>query len=408
MSTQSETLRVPKLRFPEFSGDWIIMKLGETDVSLKRGPFGSSLKKSMFVNEDEDTYKIYEQKHAIQNNLDIGNYHITSKDFDTLKGFEVTNGDYLMSCSGTIGKMVKVRGSFKKGIINQALLRIRLGKDFDESFFLYAFIKNINQLETKGSGIKNLGSLKFLRNEFLTPIPAKPEQQKIATFLTLVDTKIEKLTKKLELLGEYKKGLMKKIFSQEIRFKADDGSDYPDWEEKKLGDIVNFENGKGHEQNISLDGKFIVVNSKFISSEGKVKKYTNAQKSPLNFSDVVMVMSDIPNGKALAKCYYIEQDNLYSLNQRICGLKHKYADNKFIFYRINRHKYFLSFDSKVGQTNLKKKDIIECPIYIPIDLEEQQKIANFLSSIDSKIEQIGKQLDESKQFKKALLQQMLV
>jgi type I restriction enzyme S subunit len=201
---------------------------------------------------------------------------------------------------------------------------------------------------------------------------------------------------------------MQQIFSQAIRFKADDGSTFPEWKEKKLGDIVRFENGKGHEQNISKDGKFIVVNSKFISSQGRVKKYTDTQKSPLNFGDVVMVMSDVPNGKALAKCYYIEQDNLYSLNQRICGLKHKLADTKFIYYRINRHKYFLSFDSGVGQTNLKKMEILNCPLNIPTDIKEQAKIANFLSSVDNKIEQMGKQLDESKQFKKALLQQMFV
>jgi type I restriction enzyme S subunit len=85
----------------------------------------------------------------------------------------------------------------------------------------------------------------------------------------------------------------------------------------KLGEIADFRNGKGHEKAIAEDGKFIVVNSKFISTNGQVVKFTNQQISPLYIEDILIVMSDLPNGKALAKCFLVDENNRYTLNQRI-------------------------------------------------------------------------------------------
>jgi len=400
----SEVAQVPQLRFPEFSGNW--------ESKIFRDVFERITTKNKENNENVLTISAQQ---GLINQKDYFNKSVSAKD---VTGYYLLHKDdfaYNKSYSqgyplGAIKRLKK----YDKGVVSTLYIcfkSIQDNIDFLEQVFnggrLNHEIHKIAQEGARNHGLLNISVVEFFKDIKLN-IPTKPEQQKIAAFLTAVDTKIEQLSKKQELLGEYKKGLMQQIFSQAIRFKADDGSTFPEWKEKKLGDIVRFENGKGHEQNISKDGKFIVVNSKFISSQGRVKKYTDTQKSPLNFGDVVMVMSDVPNGKALAKCYYIEQDNLYSLNQRICGLKHKLADTKFIYYRINRHKYFLSFDSGVGQTNLKKMEILNCPLNIPTDIKEQAKIANFLSSVDNKIEQMGKQLDESKQFKKALLQQMFV
>ncbi len=142
------------------------------------------------------------------------------------------------------------------------------------------------------------------------------------------------------------------------------------WAKNKLGNLVQFNNGKAHEQVIDLNGDYIVVNSKFISSEGKVKKYTNNQICALYIGDVVMVMSDVPKGKALAKCYLIKKDNLYSLNQRICSLRALNANPYFLFLLTNRNKYFLKFDTKVSQTNLRKEEVLRCPVYIPRKVEQ--------------------------------------
>jgi type I restriction enzyme S subunit len=239
-------------------------------------------------------------------------------------------------------------------------------------------------------------------------LPVKSEQTKIANFITAVDEKISQLTQKHDLLNQYKKGVMQQIFSQELRFKDDDGQDFPEWEEATLGEIVKFQNGKGHESIINEDGKYIVVNSKFIASSGKVFKCSVKALTPIASDTNVMVMSDVPNGKALGKCFFISEDNRFTLNQRICALKSDKYHNKFLYYLINRNPHFLSFDSGVGQTNLKKEDVLSCPLVIPISTNEQTKIANFLTAIDDKITATQAQLKAVKQYKQGLLQQMFV
>ena len=121
-----------------------------------------------------------------------------------------------------------------------------------------------------------------------------------------------------------------------------------------------------------------------------------------------MVMSDVPNGKALAKCFLIDEDDKYTLNQRICSLFEKTnTNNEYLIFILNRNKYYLKFDSGVGQTNLKKNEVLNCPVNLPC-YSEQTKIANFLTAIDKKIELVNQQLEHSKTYKKGLLQKMFV
>jgi len=110
-----------------------------------------------------------------------------------------------------------------------------------------------------------------------------------------------------------------------------------EWKEDKLGDVSKFWNGKAHEQDISDSGKYIVVNSKFISRNGKVKKYSNKQSSPLKNDDIAIVMSDIPNGKAIGKCFLVDKDNLYTLNQRIGGIKSEEIISSLYFPHFIEH-----------------------------------------------------------------------
>ncbi len=245
----------------------------------------------------------------------------------------------------------------------------------------------------------------FLKKLKIT-LPCLEEQEKIAGFLSKVDELINECEGEVKDLEERKKGLMQKIFSQQIRFKDSNNNPYPDWEEKKISDCFKFVNGKAHEQDIDSQGNYIVVNSKFISTNGKVKKYTNKMICPLFKNDIVMVMSDVPDGKALAKCYLIDEDNKYSLNQRICALR-THLCSRFFVYLINRNKFYLKFNNGVSQTNLRKEDVLKCPILVPC-LEEQEKIAKVLSKMDELIEEKKALLSDWQQFKKGLLQQMFV
>ena len=149
---------------------------------------------------------------------------------------------------------------------------------------------------------------------------------------------------------------------------------------KKLRDLVDFRNGKGHEKDIASDGKYIVVNSKFISTNGEVKKYANKQICPLYINDILMVMSDLPNGRALAKCFLVTEDDKYTLNQRIGAFHVKdesVITTRFLLYVLNRNQQLLRYDNGVDQTNLRKDDILDILIPIP-SLEEQERIVAVL------------------------------
>ena len=161
--------------------------------------------------------------------------------------------------------------------------------------------------------------------------------------------------------------------------------DKPETKWMKLGEIADFRNGKGHEKAIAEDGKFIVVNSKFISTNGQVVKFTNQQISPLYIEDILIVMSDLPNGKALAKCFLVDENNRYTLNQRIGALRVKnknIIDTKFLYYFLNRNRQLLKYDNGVDQTNLKKNEILSVNIPI-IPLKEQKRIVAILDRFDA-------------------------
>ncbi|MBP3841572.1 MAG: restriction endonuclease subunit S [Bacilli bacterium] len=174
--------------------------------------------------------------------------------------------------------------------------------------------------------------------------------------------------------------------------------------------MASFENGKGHENIIDDNGNYILINSKFISTEGDVIKRCSKQLTPLFKNDITMVMSDLPNGKALAKCYYIEEDNKYSLNQRICKIHTKnntIVNSKYLFYLLNRNPYYLKFDDGVNQTNLKKDDVLNINLNIP-SIDIQDKNSNILTTIDTLINKESIRLSKLETLKKGLMQNMFV
>ena len=173
------------------------------------------------------------------------------------------------------------------------------------------------------------------------------------------------------------------------------------WVEKELGEVASFFNGKAHENNISDNGKYVLINSKFVSTNGLVAKNTDTCLSPLKKGDVTMVMSDVPNGKAIAKCFLVDKDNKYTLNQRIGGFRSDEINSSFLYFLLNRNQYFLAFDDGVNQTNLRKDDILECPLYFP-PLPEQNRIVSILETWDKTIQKLTRKIEIKKQIKKGL------
>jgi type I restriction enzyme S subunit len=196
----------------------------------------------------------------------------------------------------------------------------------------------------------------------------------------------------------------KNTLTPEIRFPefVKDGN----WVENIVSQISGYENGKAHEQEIVDQGKYVVVNSKFISTDGEVRKFSNSANCLAKKNDILMVLSDVPNGRAIAKCFYVDKDNFYSVNQRICKITPVKVYSKLLLYLLNRNKYFLAFDDGVKQTNLRNEDVLNCPIILPKNPKEQQKIASCLSSLDSLITAHNQKLDALKDHKKGLMQNL--
>lgn len=382
-------MSVPKLRFKEFDGDWEKTTLGEVVKfsNGKRVPLSETDRQKR-----QGKYRYYGASGVIDyvdDYLFDGQYILIGED-----------GANILTRSSTLAFVVE--GKF--WVNNHA--HIFQSKKGDNTF-LATYLESLNY-EKYNSGTAqpklNLENLK----KVIVANPSKDEQTKIASFLSNVDEKISQLNQKHALLSQYKQGMMQKLFSQQIRFKADDGSEFGEWEEKQLGEIIKFVNGKGHENDVDSDGSYTLINSKFLSTNGSVAKKVNKCNQKVMNDSLVMVMSDVPNGKALAKVMYIQDGSNFALNQRIgMFIFHKDHYPKFFQYQLNRHQYYLAFDSGVGQTNLKKEDVLNCPILVPC-IEEQTTIANFLSAIDQKIEVVTQQIEQAKQWKKGLLQQMFV
>lgn len=241
-------------------------------------------------------------------------------------------------------------------------------------------------------------------------VPGLPEQQKIADCLSSTDALIAAEADKLEALKDHKKGLMQQLFpapgetTPHLRFPEFQGA--ADWKERPLGEIASYQNGKAYESHIVEEGRYIVVNARFISTEGGVKKWSNNPLLIAEADDILMVLSDLPNGRALAKCYRVRDDNKYAVNQRIARLTPHAVRSDFLLPVLNRHPNLLSFNDGMNQTHLSKGDVLTCPILLPTSEEEQAAIADCLGSVDALIAAHVNSISALKAHKSGLMQQL--
>ena len=334
-------------------------------------------------------------------------YYDRTEQFLTQEGLNnssaklVYRGDLLYALYGANSGEVAI--SQLEGAINQAILCIQQNKDEAETIYLYNYLKLeksniINKFLQGGQGNLSADIIKNLQ----IPLPPLLEQKKIADCLSTWDVAIEKQNALINALTDRKKALMQQLLTGKKRLPGFEGK----WNLNSINDLFIFKNGKAHENDIDENGKYILVNSKFISTDGEILKKTNSNLAPLEVNDLVFVMSDVPNGKALAKFFLIKEDNLYTLNQRIGLLKIKKGNPIFMYYLLNRNAYFLMFDNGVGQTNLRKDDILDCPLNIP-SLSEQTAIAEILATADRELTLQKEKLAQLQTQKKGLMQVLL-
>jgi type I restriction enzyme S subunit len=327
--------------------------------------------------------------------------------------------DIVLALRGKIGKGLLINKDLLGINITRGLARISCKNDFYPLFIYYqlqAFhVKKDLWLQVNGTSLKEIPINGLKKVRIWSPTNLS-EQRKIAQILSTWDKAIEKTEQLIQAKTQLKKGQMQQLLTGKKRFRefiitnekqnSKVGLIPKDWQIKKLHEIAKFSNGKAHENYIVENGNYFVVNSKFISTEGKVVKRSNECLSPLNTGDIAIVMSDIPQGAALAKCYFITVDNKYTLNQRIGCINPYNADNQFVYLILNRNKFYLKFDDGVSQTNLRKDEVIECPIPLP-SLKEQRKITSTLNLIQNEINLLQNNLELLITQKKGLMQKLL-
>ena len=216
MAIDKKVLNVPHLRFPEFSGEW--KKYSFNDIAqYKKGPFGSALKKEIFVPKSADSVKIYEQQNAIKKDWELGRYYISRDYFiNHMQQFIVEAGDIIVSCAGTIGEIYEVPPNAVSGVFNQALMRVRINATLiDKNIFIKVFssmIDSFSKIYSNGSAIKNIPPFADLKktNVFL---PTQNEQYKISRLISLLDERIATQNKIIEDLKKLKSAIRKRVFS---------------------------------------------------------------------------------------------------------------------------------------------------------------------------------------------------
>jgi type I restriction enzyme S subunit len=408
---QKEKRLTPGLRFADFGETWKEKKLGE--IIIKVGS-GSTPKGGIKVYTSLGVPFIRSQN-VFGNQLQLDEIHIPKSIHLKMKGSTVLPKDILLNITGgSIGRSCVVPEEFIEGNVNQHVCIIRLKSNNPE--FLQSFLssdrgqKLVYQSMT-GSGREGL-NFQSIRG-FKIVIPKQEEQQKIANFLTSIDNQIQNLEKKKSLLEQYKKGVMQKIFKQELRFKDEDGSDYPKWVKKKLGDLT-YKVGKKNKENIqypiySINNQegFRPQSEQFEGLDSNDRGYDISLYKIVHKETFAYNPARINVG-SIGYSYDLNEVIVSSLY--VCFKTNKELEDLYLLAYLDTDRFnkdILRFEEGGVRQYLFYDNFSQIKIPLPSN-EEQIKIANFLSVIDKNIALVNTKIERTKSYKKGLLQQMFV
>jgi type I restriction enzyme S subunit len=386
----------PNLRFPNFKDDWkkdIIQNLFEfkNGINKEKECFGQGLPIINFMD-------VYKNSYITKSNIK----GLVKLEPSELERFKVKKGDVFFTRTSEtiidIGMSSTLIEEIENCVFSGFVLRARpISSVFNPVFTGYLFRTNIirKEITTKSSmTTRALTSGTLLNQVEFYWTDNIIEQTKIASFLSTVDEKINLLKKQLTLLEQYKKGVMQKIFSREIRFKDEDGREFPDWEEKKLGEVSQITTGASNRIDSNLYGEYTFFDrSQDIRSSNRFLFDTEA----------IIVPGE---GQEFIPKYFVGKFDLHQRTYAIMNFQPNFGE--FLYYFIGYNSNHLNSQA-VGSTvkSLRLPMFEKMPIRLP-SLPEQQKIASFLSAIDDKIDKNKEQILKMELWKKGLLQQMFI
>lgn len=409
----------PQLRFPEFEGEWEYTQIEKyfefkNGLNKEKEYFGRGTPIINFM----DVYKL----NSIQKKDILGLVELSESE---IQRYSALKGDVFFTRTSEtihdIGMSATLIEKIPNCVFSGFVLRARpLSNKFAPLFTSFLFnVESVRkEIVTKSSMTTRALTSGTSLNKVYFKFPKElKEQQKIASFLTAVDTRISLLSHKKEKLELYKKGVMQKIFNQEIRFKDAHGNSFPDWEEKKLGEIIKVQGGFAFKSSKFLTSGVPVIRISNISNEHNYiddrnlvyyKEQQNDKNYTIHKGNLLIAMSGATTGKT---SIYNKEKKAY-LNQRVGLFKGIYSNLHYPF--ITQYVFSSSFKTNLksllvagAQPNISSHDIESIIIQLPT-LPEQQKIASFLSALDVKIEAVEKQIEGMKQWKQGLMQKMFI
>ena len=402
-------MATPKLRFKEFDGDWSSQTLGNIAKFISGYAFDSE-------KFDENGRKLITPRNFTTYGRALFTEQNTKFTIESCDEKFVCRGNDLLilltdltqSCE-LLGKPILLPHLNEEILLNQRILKVEpnqdvIGKVFLLNFFLTEnYLKHIKETST-GTTVRH-SSHKIL-SKYEVFYPSKAEQTKIASFLSAVDEKISQLTQKHELLSQYKQGMMQKLFSQQIRFKADDGSEFGEWEINIIRDVFTNKSKNFNPQN---EGNLPCIELEHLSQNtgkilGTIESCEQQSTKNLFEKNSVLFGKLRPYLRKFAKPKFkgVCSSEIWVLT----GLK---ISNDYLFQFVQSEQFTELTNIQSG-SKMPRADwnvIADSEIEFPC-LEEQTTIANFLSAIDQKIEVVAEQIEQAKTWKKGLLQQMFV
>ncbi len=414
-------MNVPKLRFGEFADEWDIKLIN--DITSKVGS-GSTPSGGASVYVDKGVLFIRSQN--INNDqliFDDATY-ISQSIHDKMKGSTVQANDVLLNITGaSIGRSCVVPESFIEGNVNQHVSIIRFLDGYVPRFYQKYLSsergqRHISSLQV-GGGREGL-NFQAIR-KIAIPCPDTNEQQKIADFLSAVDDKITALTAQKTALTQYKQGMMQRIFSQTLRFKDDNGADYPEWDRtslSQLGTTYGGLTGKTKED-FGIGKPFITYKQVFDDSKIDISRFEHVQISKdetqnrVKRGDIIFTTSsETANEIAFSSVLLDEFDELY-LNSFCFGYRPNSLETflpeyaRYLFRSEFLRKEIIMLAQGSTRYNISKNQLMKLHIPLP-SMPEQTKIAQFLTECDNKINAVDAQILSAQQWKQGLLQQMFV
>lgn len=394
----------PKLRFPEFKGEWERKKLGEVAERV-------TTKNSIGI----DNVLTISAQYGLISQLEFFNKSVSAKDVTGY--YLLSKDDFAYNKSYSNGYpmgAIKRLNRYENGVVSTLYICFRNKKDFDNSFAEQYYetgnqnveIEKVAQEGARNHGLLNIGVKDFF--DIQLSIPTLPEQKRIASFFTTLDQKIAEIKQKKNLLENYKKGVMQKLFSQEMRFKDESNLNFKKWDKYKLGKII-----EEYKENSVKENQHPVLTS---SNKGLVLQtdyYENnriTEKSNLGFniipSGYITYRSRSDNKRFTFNVNDFEFKGLISTYYPVFKLIE--GSNKFLIEYLNyKWEYIGIYGVGTSQAVLSFNTLKTIEIQIPC-IAEQTKIANFLSAIDEKINRTENQLQQTQAYKKGLLQKMFV